>query len=151
MAATKLNARHYTLEINTGTSVSPTWVEVKGVNSLEVNLSSTEVDGSTFDSSDGWAEDYTVRRSATVTVSGRTLYDKVAGTYDAGQSAVNALGQLFSTDAVGDFRIVFPGGDFGLGFNATVSGTRPFGGGSDDLANFSAELKIQGAPTALTI
>lgn len=147
MAVTKVPANQYVLEIQTAPT---TYVEVKGLTTLDISYTATDVDGSTFDG-DGWSEDYTVRRAASVSVQGRTEYDGATGTYDPGQAACNALAYQFGAAAVGNFRIVFPGGGHGVTFAATVSNSKPYGGGKDDLANFSVELKVQGAPTVVTI
>ena len=147
MAVTKVPANQYRLEILTAPS---TYTEVKGLTTLDISYTATDVDGSTFDG-DGWSEDYTVRRAASVSVQGRTLFDEATGGYDAGQAACNALAYQFGADAIGEFRMVFPGGGHGVTFSATVSNSKPYGGSKDDLANFSVELKIQGAPAVVTI
>jgi hypothetical protein len=144
MAATRIPASLFTLHINTGTTASPIWTEVGGITQLDASQTATTVDGSTFDS-DGWADDVTVRRAAMITLTGRALFDETTGAKDPGQAAIETLGALLGDDAKGAFKVSLPGGAT-YGFTATVGNVTPFGGGKDDLANFSAELRIQGAP-----
>lgn len=138
-------AREYDLTINTGTDTTPVWTAISGITGISPSQSSTKTDDTDFDS-DGWAKGTVVERTRSLSV---TMNFKEAddGTLDPGQEALIALGDATGAAAKGHFKYVSPGGN-GNTFRATVDVSWP---GGDKTANapFTADITIDGAPTAV--
>ncbi len=133
----------YPVFINTGTHGTPTWTEVKGLQSVDPNPSSKTADTTSL-SDAGWEKERIVSRGLSVSIAGFAEYD--GDTRDPGQAALIALGDELGAAAEGEFLIhLGPSGD-GLRFYATATVT-PFGGNKDGVAGFKAELKATAKPT----
>lgn len=61
-------ARHYQLELNTGTSGAPVWTGISGITGINPGQSSQTTDDSDFDT-DGWEAGTVVMRGRTLSVS----------------------------------------------------------------------------------
>lgn len=149
MAPTKILARDWVFEFNTGTDAVPTWVEIKGINSFSVDNSKNDADTTDFDSG-GWAEHLVASRGMVVTLEGFRLEDSSDGTRDPGQEAVEGLADNIGPSSVGSFRIYYDLSNKGKSFKATANVTGP-GGGNDDAAAWAVELTVTGAPTDITV
>lgn len=78
-------ASRFALQVDTGSSESPTWTTVFGVSNLQPNVDYTMQDNSDYDS-DGWGSDFPTQRKWSLAL---TLRDKLYDdTQDAGQAAL---------------------------------------------------------------
>lgn len=134
-------ATNFILSVETATGVYTT---VGGLDTLGYAPNTATADATTFETA-GWTRQVTVSRGVTVTASGKALYD-AAGAKDPGQAFVEGLGEGIGADALGTFRIELPSGDF-ITFDAIVTDVTPFGGGVNGLAEWSATLIMNDAPT----
>lgn len=143
MSYDTIPAHNFPLFIQTGSEIAPTWTEVKGINTITLAPSKREADTTTFDTA-GWDRSTVLARGLTVTASGLALYD-AAGIKDPGQVACEALGTEIGTAARGTFEIQTPSGT-AYRFTGDVMVTA-FGGGVNDVAQWSVEIKVSAEPT----
>ncbi|ACU35583.1 phage tail tube protein [Actinosynnema mirum] len=139
------------LEVDTGSSGTPTWTVVKGLTKLEPTISPTEVDTSDFDS-EGWSDSLTTFRSWTVAIEG---FDGFTGTDaspvdDPGQVALKAKGVLTAYEAYADVR--FYRTDTKKGFSGRVSVNWSGAGGDlKGVEPFKCSLTGAGKLTPITV
>jgi hypothetical protein len=143
MAKVKILARHLIGELNTGTTGTPVWTPIGGLNSMTFDSDATETDDTDFDS-DGWAEHKIAQRSRAISLEGFYKEDPVTGAQDAGQEALIALSDAVGYDSLKPFRVTSPGG------NTTIymvsADAKNTGGGLNDNAGFTADLSVSGKP-----
>lgn len=144
MTVTKVLARDYKFEVNTGTTVSPTWTEIKGLNTWSPSRVKNDANTTSYDEG-GVISHIVASRGGSVTLTGFVLEDTGDGSRDPGQEAVNALDELIGYDSLGEFRITTPGGTLLQGL-ASVQVTEG-GGGVDDASAWEAVLTKSGAWT----
>lgn len=146
MTATKILARDHgkQWEINTGTSQSPTWTRIKGLNSWSPSPSKNDADTTGFDD-DGWTAHMVASRGGEFTLSGHYLEDPDTGDRDPGQEAVETLANAVGYDSLKEFRFTSPGG-IQISFSASASVTSG-GGGNDDPSAWEATLTVSGKLT----
>lgn len=144
MAVTKVLARDWTLEINTGTIGSPVWTEVNCLTSLTFSNSKNDVDTTCFGSA-GEMEHLVSSRSREISAEGFYLEDISTGDRDAGQDACETLAGEFGTDSLGQFRITSPGGTTKT-FMASAN-IADVGGGNDDATSWGVTLTVSGSVT----
>lgn len=149
MKAVKVPANQFRIDVNTGTEVSPNWVEIKGLETLTFGGDVEEVDTSTFDT-DGWGETSVVGRTRTVSGDGFYMVDEATGDLDPGQAKLDELSEEFGESAKGHFRWYNKKNGKGKEFYATVN-LGDIGGGKKDMAKLSFELKVSGKPTNVTV
>lgn len=142
MTAVATLAQGWVFEIDTGTT-TPTWTEIKGLNTFSISFEKNDADTTTF-ASQGWNEHLVSSRSGEITLDGLFLED-ASGTRDPGQSAVEALSLLIGAASVESFQATSPGGSV-MSFSASATIEGP-GGGNDDSATWSCTLTISGKPT----
>lgn len=145
MTVTKIPARDWgkPFSINTGTTNSPVWTRIKGINNLTPSPSKNDADITDFDS-EGWAEHFVAGRSMEFSIAGHYLVDPLDGTRDPGQKAVEELGLEVGIDSVGTFRFS-PPGEKPIEFEASANVTAG-GGGNDDPTAWEASLTVTGKP-----
>lgn len=141
---TKILARGWKLEVNSGTVAVPTWVQIKGLKSFKFSQSKTDTDITDFDSG-GYTELFISGRGFEVSAEGFYLVDKVDGTRDAGQDLCEDYALLLGEDAVKQFRITSPAAQTKV-FKAAV-GIGDIGGGNNDPTSWSVSLTVQGGMT----
>lgn len=142
MAATKILARGWTFEIDTG-SGTPTWTTINGITSFSVTRSKSDVDITDF-SDNGWAAHLVASRGWEITLEGYWLEDET-GVKDPGQKAVDDLGLLIGSTSTDSFRMTSPGGKV-YTFDASAEVTGP-GGGVNEATKWSAKLTVSGQVT----
>lgn len=143
MAITKVPARDFKLEIDTG-SGSPVWTPIGGLTGLVPAPKTTQADTTDFDSA-GQAEHMVLERSLEFTISGHFLEDADTGARDPGQAAVELLAAAIGLASLGSFRLTTPGGQ-AVTFRASAEVTS--GGGShNDPATWSAKITRSGPAT----
>lgn len=146
MAVKKVLARDWVASINTGTYVSPVWVEIKGLSTLTFSNGKNDADTTDFNS-DGWEEHIVASRNAELAIEGMYLEDPSDGSRDPGQEAVETLSETMGNDSLGDFKLVSPGGT-GKRFYASAQ-IGDVGGGNDDPTSWGATLTRSGQSTAI--
>lgn len=96
MATQSLLASAWALDVNTGTSESPTWTPVKGMTSFKETIDTTMEDDSDFDS-DGWGSDQVTQRKWKLECEGKRKRDAASPSSfvpDPGQQAILDAGNL---------------------------------------------------------
>lgn len=144
MAVTKVNARDWTVEINTGTEGVPTWVQIGGLTSFTVENSEAETDDTTFDSA-GIEEQVVMQRGKQLSIEGKFLEDEADGSRNAGQAAVEAAADDVGEASKKQYRFTSPGGTIETAKFTTRLGS--IGGGNNDRTSWAATLKRSGAST----
>lgn len=143
MPATKVLARDWTFSINTGTTTTPAWTPILGVNSFGVSRSKNDVDTTDFASA-GWTEHLVASRGWEFTLEGFHLED-TDGTRDPGQTAVEANTLLMGAASLDQYKFTSPGGKvYTFVASAVVDGP---GGGSDDATSWACTLTVSGTVT----
>lgn len=144
MAITKFLSRDLLIAIQVGGSGGPSYVPIKGLNTLTHSPSSSDAETTDFDSG-GHSEHMKAERGDSWTIAGFTLEDVLNGDRDPGQAAVEALALTMGLGSLGVFRITSPGGNR-LDFSGTAEVTRA-SGGNNDTASWQAVLRVSGAIT----
>src|SRR5690606_10420287 len=104
MAVTKVLARGWKFEINTGTPEIPAWTPIKGINSFSIATTKNDADVTDFDS-DGWLKHIPASRGRSITLEGFYLEDPDTGDRDPGQEAVEELADKVGFPALAQFRM----------------------------------------------
>ena len=145
MAAVEFLARDFTFSINTGTTLSPTWTAIGGLNTWGWKEDATDKEATDFNDN-GWGSSLITARRATCSLKGSALLDTVAGTKDAGQAAVEASARLMGSAGVKEYKIEANGvDDSAITFSASAK-LAETGDKHDDLLPWGAELMINGEP-----
>lgn len=144
MAETEVLMQDTDAEINTGTIGVPVWTQIGGITGITHSPTTARADTKNFDTP-GRERHKVVRRGDSFTISAQRQEDEGDGSRDAGQEACETAGQAVGSAAEKQYRLTSPGGST-LTFLATVQVTE-FGGGTDDIANWSAELVVTGSIT----
>ena len=141
-------ARKWRVDVNTGTTISPVWVQVKGVTNFTPGLSSTTQDSSDFDSN-GWGSDEKTMLKWNLAIS---LLRKGADTAtpDPGQEALRAKSDQFGAAGMAHVRWYDRnGGPEAYEGTGNVS-WEPGGGGAGDLEPVTVNITGKGARTEIT-
>lgn len=145
----QINARDWIFEVSEDpTIVTPTWAQIGGLESFDLNPSEgeAEADTTTFES-DGVMESQPMQRGASVSVSGKL---KRAATtpfaQDAGQVAADNLAELTGEEALGGLRFRHVDDTTWTQWTAWVSKANN-GGGTNDKTTWGATFKRSGAAT----
>jgi len=145
MAVTKVLARDYVFELNTGTDAVPVWTEVKGVNTWSHSPQANDADTTTFDEA-GRLSHLKASRGDEFGLQGLILEDVATGDRDPGQEACEAWGREIGPASLKQFRITSPGGST-ITFHASATCTVG-GGGNDDPSAWEVSMVASGAITA---
>lgn len=142
MAVTKILARDFLFELNTGTVALPVWTLVTGLDTWSHAPASNDADTTTFDEM-GRLSHLKASRGDTFTLTGKYKEDEADGSRDPGQEAVEAWGDEIGPSSLKPFRITSPGGTTKT-FDASAT-VKIGGGGNDDAAAWEAALVVSGA------
>jgi len=134
MAVTKVLARDWTVTVG-GTAIG-------GINSITFSSSKTNAETTDFASS-GWAEHIVAERTRSMSCEGFFMEDEDTGDRNAGQSAIEALAELFSADSLGTFVLTSPGGTT-YTFSASVE-LADIGGGNNDPTSWGFTAEVSGS------
>lgn len=96
-------ARKFAVDVNSGTTLAPTWVRIGGVMEFADALNPNLEDDSTYDSGWGSMTKTQLKWQATLKIVRRHNPDDVTE-YDTGQEVVRAKSPLFGGDGVADIR-----------------------------------------------
>jgi hypothetical protein len=144
MTVTEIPARDFTFELNTGTTETPTWVEIGGL--ISWSNAPTTVRANTQTWEDGGRQNaYVSSRGDSFTLTGRRQEDPDTGDRDAGQEAAEAWAKEVGVPSQKPFRITTPGGNT-ITFNATAEATVG-GGGEDDASTWQLQITVSGVIT----
>lgn len=141
-------ARKWRVDVNTGTTASPVWVQVRACTNVTPGLSATMQDSSDYDT-DGWGADEKTMLKWNLTLA--MLRKKTdAGAYDAGQEALRAKSDQFGSAGLAHVRWY----DRQVGSSEAYSGFanvswEPGGGGAGDLESVTVNLTGKGARTTI--
>lgn len=135
----------WNLEVNTGSTATPVWTQVRGLNNLVPTIANTRQDATDYDN-EGWGADAVTLRKWQVTASAfRKLYTDA---YDAGQEKLRTAANDLETVHIRWYDRSTPEGEAYQGF-AVVEWT-PAGGGAEGLQAVNVVLLGQGARAAIT-
>jgi hypothetical protein len=143
MAVTKVLARGFKWEVNTGTIGVPVWTQVNGLTQIGTSAAKEDADTTDFASA-GWGEHMVAQRGMQYTLEGFFLEDKANGTRDAGQLAVETAAEAVGESSLSQFRYTTPGGKI-RSFMASVETS--FSGAKNDPVGWSATLTLSGTIT----
>ena len=84
-----MSVRDWQIDIlsRASTILNPTWIRVKGVNSLTLSIDGDTEDGSSADSL--WGEPYVSKRNGSLNIEARPVIDAVTGAQDPGQAELD--------------------------------------------------------------
>lgn len=104
------NIRDWQVDVmsRASTTADPVWIRVKGLTSLTPSRDADTEDNSSADSL--WSEPYVTKRSGSVALEGKPVYDRVSGAHDPGQAELDYLATVGGCDGDGRIRIVDPCG-----------------------------------------
>lgn len=141
-------AREWRVDVNTATTETPTWTQVRGCNNVTPGLSSTTQDSSDYDT-DGWGADEKTMLKWNLSLA--MLRKKTDdGAYDAGQEALRVKSDQFGSDGIAHVRwYKRDGSDEAYEGFANVS-WEPGGGGTADLESVTVNLTGKGARVDIT-
>lgn len=140
----QINARDWIFEVSEDpTSGTPTWAQVKGIESFDLNPSEGEesADTTTFDSG-GYAESQAMQRGASCQLSGKRV--RSGATADPGQAAADALAERVGEESLGGFRFRHADDTEWTVWTAWVSKAN-VGGGNNDKTTWGATFTRSGS------
>lgn len=146
MAATKVLARDWTIQIGTGKD-NTTFTTINGITSFSFTSSKTDADTTSFDEA-GRESHIVSKRGNGLTVEGKYLEDSATKTRDSGQAAVEELAEKIGPDSIGTFKLTSPGGTIRT-FKGSVK-MADIGGGTDDPTSWGFEVTVSGTITKTT-
>lgn len=149
VTATKILARSFNFEVNTGTTLVPVWVPIRGINTFSVDNAKSDADTTDFDDN-GRDAHLPASRSLSIKLDGFFMVDTTDGARDAGQAAIDVLGDAIGPAGLAPFRYYHEVSNKGKQFSASFVTTGP-GGGKDDPAAWSVEITSSGAVTSITV
>jgi hypothetical protein len=145
MGITKMLARDWVFELNTGTTLVPDWVAIGAINKWAHSPKANDADTTTFDE-DGRESHLKASRGDEFTLNGLYKEDQSNGDRDPGQEACEAWAAEIGPSSVKQFRITSPGGNTKT-FDSTSTITFG-GGGKDDPSAWDLAVKVTGAITS---
>lgn len=149
MAVTKVLARDWKIGVKTGedaTTSEPIFTEVKGLNTLTFASSKSDSESTTFDTN-GWNEHIVASRGRSLSLAGYYLVDPATGTRDAGQNAVDTLGEQIGPSSLELFELTSPAGAKTRFYASSNPAER--GGGVEGNTSWGAELTVSGQVTKI--
>jgi hypothetical protein len=150
MAKTKVLARNWLIEIQTGTdatSGSPIWTKIGGINTFTISSDKEDADTTDFDSV-GHSEHIVASRSNEITFEGFYIEDQTTGDRDPGQQAVEDAGDEIGPASIKPLRMTSPGGKVRQFNGSFVTGD--VGGGNNDATSWGASFTPSGPPVTVT-
>ncbi|MEQ4723769.1 hypothetical protein [Nonomuraea sp. B19D2] len=147
MTLRSLLAKDWTVEINTGTTATPTWTPVRGLTEFAEEIDTETEDDSDFDG-DGWASQVVTQRGWTLTLNGNRKRDAdaVAFVPDPGQEFLRKAGHVVGPGANVHCRWYRRDGSPDAYEGRAAVDYKGAGGETTDLEPFEVELLGQGKP-----
>lgn len=105
-----MNVRDWVIEImsRASTTSNPTWIRIKGIDSITLTRGGNTEDGSASDSL--YEEPYISKRNGSLAIEGKPVYDAVTGAQDAGQAELDHYATQGGCDGDARLRLVDPYG-----------------------------------------
>lgn len=126
------------------TNESPTWIPIKGMESLDFSMDAETEDGSSAQSL--YSEPYITKRSGSMSMELKRIVDRVTGAKDLGQEELDYYATLGGCDADARFRMADAVGNTTI-LDAVVTGV---GNSADDTSeSVSYDTEIVGEPEIL--
>jgi hypothetical protein len=142
-------ARKYRLDVNTSSTTTADWKQVRGVSEFTPTVDSNLEDDSDYDS-DGWASQTKTQLAWAIEATLMRKIGVTSGAYDPGQEALRVAGESFGTDGVVHVRWYDrEGGAEAYEGYAEVSWA-PEGGSTTALSAVSVTLTGKGARSTIT-
>lgn len=141
---TKIPARDWPWAINTGTVAVPVWTPIGGLDTWGHKPTKSDADSTTFDD-DGRKSHFVASRGDEFSLTGKYKEDHEGGARDAGQEAIETLGNAIGIDSLKQFKVTSPGGTekkFMASAVVTIGG-----GGNEDSSKWEATLTVDGTIT----
>lgn len=139
------------LDVNTGTTETPTWTQVRGLNNFVPVINNTRQDATDYDN-EGWGADaVTLRKWQCTATAFRKEYPTGGGTtraYDPGQEELREAANTLDRVHIRWYDRSSSAGEAYQGF-AVVEWT-PAGGGAEGLQSVNVVLLGQGARQSIT-
>mgnify|MGYP001198494936 CR=1 FL=1 len=127
------------------TNELPTWIPIKGLNSMEYTTDADTEDGSS--AQDLWGEPYVTKRTGSVTLEAKRVVDSITGAADPGQAELNYYATLGGCDADARLKLVDAVGNATL-LDAVVTSA---GDSADDTSEtVSYDMEVVGEPIPQT-
>lgn len=142
-------ARDWRVDVDTGTTETPVWTQVRAITSFTPTVSATTQDDSDYDS-DGWGSDaITMRKwSLTMTVGRKEQQDQAN---DPGQEALREASDQFGPAAVVHVRWYEKHKDDGEAYEGyALVNWEPQGGDTTSLKTVNVTLMGQGVREVIT-
>lgn len=152
MSVRSMLAKDWQVDVDTASNPpAPTWVQIRGLKSMQEQISETEMDDSDFDSGGYGSDIVTQRKVVLALTSSRKQVVQVGFADDPGQAFVRQAGRLVGYGASIFARYYRKDGapDAYYG-ECHVVGVGGGGGNVTDLEGFSPSLKFHGQPTPIT-
>lgn len=123
------------------TNESPTWIPIKGLNSMDWSADADTEDGSS--AQDLYGEPYITKRNGSVTLEAKRVVDSVTGAMDAGQAELAFYATLGGCDADARLKLVDAVGNATL-LDVVVTSA---GNSADDTSEtVSYDMEVVGEP-----
>lgn len=146
----KILARDWIFMVSDGL-MTPTWLEIGGVNSFEHDPNANNASLETTDfASDGEYEGIQVQRGGQLDLEGMVDRGAQGLTPDVGQARTNTLGNLKGYASLGDFRFRHVDDTQWTVWAASVQPGAQ-GGGNNDATSWSASIVRSGAATTAPV
>lgn len=137
-------ARKYRLDVDTSSTATPSWTQVRGISEFTPTIDTTLEDDSDYDS-DGWASQTKTQLAWAIKATVMRKIGVDTGAYDPGQEVLRLAGESFGTDGVVHVRWYDrEGGDEAYEGYAEVSWA-PAGGSTTALSSVAVTLTGKGA------
>lgn len=140
-------ARRWRVDVNTGTTAAPTWVQVRGIRSLSPTSPATLQDDSDYDN-DGWGSQVKTMMNWSLEMTVRV--GAVAGVRDPGQAKIEDASTAFEDAGVVQCRWYERDGGSRAYMGFAEAAWDEAGGGVDALAEATATLTGKGKRTKIT-
>ncbi|MFB7617828.1 phage tail tube protein [Kitasatospora sp. NPDC056181] len=150
MATRPIDARDWIVEVED--SVSGTWLPIRGLNSLTINIAENRetAEITDFDSNGRYEQD-TMQNGASLAVEGFYEQDPATGARDPGQAYVDMWADRLSVDSHNRLRYRHETQTAAWAvWDATVE-PGEVGGGNNDKSSWSATFTRSGAPTTMAV
>ena len=137
------SVRDWNISIRTrgSTTESPTWIQIKGLQSMDWSMDADTEDGSS--AQDLYGEPFVTKRNGSISLEAKRIVDAVTGALDAGQAELAYYATLGGCDADARLKLVDAVG------NATLIDVivTSIGNSADETSEtYSIETEIVGAP-----
>lgn len=146
MTVRKVAARDIIIQISDG-AVSPTWLGISGLGTLNLNPGENEEVANTVDqNSGGEYEGLVMQRGGTFKIEGFNMRDHLTDAQDPGQARCETLGTLKGYDSLGQIRFRYPTSSLWKVWTCFAS-LGDQGGGTNDMGGWSCTFTRSGAAT----